>query len=172
MAEINDIIENTNSAALFLWWQWALIGIAFLLALLIILIAIRRSLKTAKQESLSCLDFALSQLALLEIQNTNSNALAVDLSIIVRKFLRCAFNDNALFETAEEFHTRSVELDRLPANAQNTLKLYLVKLTDHKYAPNPNHPAALENLIGQATSLIKELDSIASSQSLTNSTVS
>jgi len=102
----------------------------------------------------------MQQLAALDTSKTDSNRLAVHLSLIVRQFIQRAFGDTALFETDEEFHARSTELERFSPEATEQLKNYLTAVADHKYAPNPNHPAALESLIEQAGKLLRSLDTI------------
>ncbi len=111
--------------------------------------------------SQSNLDLALRQLSALDTSKTDSNRLAVHLSLIVRQFIQRAFGDLALFETDEEFHERSTELERFSPEATDQLKNYLTAVANHKYAPNPNHPAALESLIEKAEIILRVLDTIA-----------
>lgn len=165
MPEIQDIVETTQQAELLLWWQWVLLGlvVSALLALLVFLFNRKRTASRALAQS--PLQTALQQLSMLKVQQTTSNQLATQLSLIVREFLQRRFDDHALFQTEEEFHSRSADLEKLPAATSTQLKVYLRTIAEHKYAPNPNHPAALESLIEKASSLIKKLDSTSATSS-------
>ena len=79
--------------------------------------------------------------------------------MIVRAYLQRQFGDSALFETDEEFNERAEQLDSLPEQAAEKLRHYLSDLSRYKYAPNHNHPAALEDFISKACELLKGLDS-------------
>jgi|GEM_PF-1647718 hypothetical protein len=160
MPEINDIIESNDPSPLFLWWQWALIGIGACLLLYLLSFLLMRKKGAHRIPSQTNLGLSLQQLAALDTSKDDSNRLAVRLSLIVREFIQRAFGDAALFETDEEFHARSTELDRFSPEATEQLKNYLTAVADHKYAPNPNHPAALESLIHNAELLLRKLDSI------------
>ncbi|PQJ27707.1 DUF4381 family protein [Rubritalea profundi] len=160
MPEINDIIETSDPSPLFLWWQWALVGIGVCLFLYLLSFLLKRKKGQPRLPSHSNLDLALQQLTALDSSKNDSNRLAVHLSLIVRKFIQRSFGDTALFETDEEFHARSTELERFSPEATEQLKNYLTAVADHKYAPNPNHPAALESLIENAELLLRNLDSI------------
>jgi len=120
----------------------------------------KRTQKGSRGSTLSHLDLALQQLAALDTSKTDSNRLAVHLSLIVRQFIQRSFGDTALFETDEEFHARSTDFEKFPPEATEQLKNYLTAIADHKYAPNPNHPSALESLIEKAGQLIRDLDTI------------
>lgn len=160
MPEINDIIETSDSSPLFLWWEWALISLGICLIIFMICTFFKRTLKGSRGSTLTNLDLAMLQLTALDTSKTDSNRLAVHLSIIVRQFIQRSFADPALFETDEEFHARSTELERFSPDATEQLKNYLTAVADHKYAPNPNHPEALESLIEQAKLLLRNLDTI------------
>lgn len=160
MYEIQDIIETSDSSPLFFWWQWALIGIVALVIFYLLIVLLRRKTKAARHTAQSNLTTALQQLSALNVSETDSNRLAVHLSLIVRQFIQRAFGDPALFETDEEFHTRSTELERFSPEATAQLKSYLTVVANHKYAPNPNDPAALESLIEKAEMVLRILDTI------------
>ena len=162
MPKIHDIIEVTDHSSLFLWWQWALVAVGAFMFLYLLSFFLKRKKRTPRLPSHSNLELALQQLATLETSKTDSNRLAVHLSLIVRQFIQRVFDDTALFETDEEFHARSTALDKFTPEATERLKNYLTAVANHKYAPNPNHPAALESLIEKAELLLRSLDSIES----------
>lgn len=159
MPEIHDIVETTEHAALLLWWQWVLIGLAAILLLSLLMLLFKRSAKPSIARKQNPLQIALAQLSAIKTEQTTSNQLAVHLSLVVRQYLQRRFDDRALFETDEEFHARSADFEKLPTQSARHLQDYLQAISEHKYAPNPNHPAALESLIEKASSLVKQLDS-------------
>lgn len=159
MKDIHDIVEITEQPALLLWWQWALIGLGFVVFILIAIALFKRKGKTLSARKRSSLQVALQQLRVLDTDKSDANRLAVHLSLVIRQYMQGKFNDIALFETDEEFHARSADLHKLPAAASKNLQDYLTAISEHKYAPNPNHPAALESLIEKAAQLLHNLDS-------------
>ncbi|MGJ8674242.1 hypothetical protein [Rubritalea sp.] len=158
MAEFHDIIETSETVPLFVWWQWALIVLGSLGVLFFLVFILKKS-RSATSESVSNLGQAIEKIRQIDLGSTDSNRLASDLSVIVREYLQRQFGDSALFETDEEFHVRSKELDTLPDQAADKLRQYLSDLSQHKYAPNHNHPAALEGYVTKAEELIKGIDS-------------
>jgi hypothetical protein len=158
MAEFQDIIETSETAPLLVWWQWVLIFFAAAIAIVIAILLLRK-LKHSTKAPETNLEIALSKLNSLSLENTNSNQLASDLSVIVREYLQVQFGDKALFETDEEFHERAEQIEALPAQAAEKLRSYLSDLSQHKYAPNHNHPAALENFVSKANELLRGIDS-------------
>lgn len=159
MPEINDIIETSELTPLFLWWQWTLIGIALVIALTLLVTVCKKTKSISRSAPLSPLEIALHKLKALDLNDMDSNRLAVHLSIIVRQYLNKQWADIALFETDEEFHARSHKLEKFPDTIAEQFQDYLTAVSNHKYAPNPNHPAALESLIKKAEVLLNALNS-------------
>lgn len=163
---MHDIVEISEQPDVFLWWQWALIALAAAVVLTLIFFVIRRLARTKQHEAKSPLEIAVLQLSQLDAQSANSsNQLAVQLSLIVRHYLQRKFNDQSLFMTHEEFHTQSTELSKLPKESSELLHSYLTAISEHKYAPNANHPAALESMIEKASKVVHNLEN--NSQPLT-----
>jgi len=158
MIEFHDIIETSETSPLLLWWQWALIILGSVAVIpLIAFISKQASRKGSKLDS--NLGLALDRLQHIKLESTDSSQLATDLSIIVREYLQLQFGDRALFQTEEEFHERSQHIDALPDQAAEKLREYLTDLSQHKYAPSYNHPAALESYVSKAAELLKGIDS-------------
>ncbi|MFC4993654.1 NfeD family protein [Rubritalea tangerina] len=159
MPELNDIIETQHSAPLFLWWQWVLLALSACILIFILSALLKRKQKQGPPPlSLNPLQIAQQQLRSINLDDLDSNRLAIHLSLIVRQYLQRQYSDNALFQTDEEFHARSDHFERLTPNTQTLLKDYLTKVAQHKYAPNPNHPAALETLITHASEVLSKVD--------------
>lgn len=158
MDQFHDIIETSETVPLLVWWQWALLAIAALLVIFILSYWLKRT-KSSQKKNNSNLAVALDRIEQINLAETNSNQLATDLSVIVREYLQKQFKDNALFETDEEFHERSQQLESLPPQAAEKLCNYLQDLSRHKYSPNHNHPKALEDFLSKASDLLKGIDS-------------
>ena len=158
MAEFQDIIETSETPPILVWWQWAALFLAIVGLIALILFVLKRSQhsRTTKQGNLGV---ALESLQKIDLSTCSSNQLASSVSVIVREYLQRQFSDSALFETDEEFHERSKQLDILPDQAAEKLRAYLADLSKHKYAPNHNHPKALEGFVDKAAELLKGLDS-------------
>ncbi|MFC5049679.1 hypothetical protein ACFPK9_03490 [Rubritalea spongiae] len=158
MPEFHDIIETSEKVPLLVWWQWVLLSLAALAVILLLIFILKKSRKSNAQTT-SNLELALQKIQALELKSTDSNRLATDLSVIVREYLQMQFEDRALFETDEEFHERSHHIEALPEQAAEKLRQYLTGLSQHKYAPSHNHPAALESYATKAAELLKGIDS-------------
>lgn len=167
MAEFQDIIEVQDPAPLFLWWQWALIGLGGALALYLIVLLVLKALKGSNaNSSISYLERALKQIELLNPASQTNNQTAVHLSLIVRQYLQNRLNDPALFETDEEFHARSEELKHLPQEAASQLTSYLEQISRFKYAPDQANQNNISRFLDTARTLLENLD-----RSLTTTTV-
>lgn len=155
---LNDIIETTHQPALFLWWQWLALALGLLAVLLLIIFLIKKYMPTATAAP-SAAQQALTQLQQLQQQSLSSSELATSLSTLVRHYLQAEFGDPALFETVEEFHRRSAQLDKLPAEASSRLVSYLDTLAFLKYAPVGQAQETQLDLVEQTSQLIRGLDS-------------
>lgn len=157
MPKLNDIIETEMPASQFMWWEIALIALLALIVLGVLCSLIQKR-RASTSKRLSLLESALGQLNSLETESTNSNRLAVHLSLIIRQYLQGKFNNQVLFETDEEFHEHSDELNTLPAETVEQLLAYMTEVSAHKYSPDCNNPDALANLVSKASALLLKID--------------
>lgn len=158
MPELQDIIEVQEPVPLFLWWQWVLIGLGTCLVLWLLLYLIFKKRSMIGGSSLSDLERALKQIELLNPENQTNNQTAVHLSLIVRQYLQNRLNDPALFETDEEFHARSEDLNQLPSDAASQLTSYLEQIAVFKYAPDQSNQSEINHFLDAARKLLENLD--------------
>lgn len=157
MPTINDIIETDQQAPQFMWWEIALYVLLAAIVLGVLISLVSKRHKKA-QTKLSLIDSALSQLDSLDTSSTDSNRIAVHLSLIIRQYLQSKFNNQVLFETDEEFHEHSTELDKLPAETVEQLQSYMQDVSKHKYSPNSDDQDALAGLVSKASALLVQID--------------
>ena len=102
---------------------------------------------------------ALEQLVEIEKQDLNDNQLATEVSKLTREYLRHQLNNQALFQTHQEFVKDHEDLDQLPPKARDELTHYLEVLANHKYLPDSNLPTGKEQLIQHTEMLLRGVDS-------------
>lgn len=163
MPEIEDIIETTETAPLFIWWQWALIAIGVVL----IIVGLRKLLRTKPKPPapVNNLKSALERLSQLDHSELNDTELATEVSLLTRQYLQHQFNNPSLFQTHQEFIRQldnpemKNDLDRIPETARNEIVFYLKVLAEHKYSPNSHLPTEKEKLIRHTETLLRGVDS-------------
>jgi len=157
MPEIEDITETTETAQLFLWWQWAIfLIIAFAVAYLVSFLLKNKVRTKPKVDNLKS---ALRALRSIQQKNLEDTALATELSILTRSYLRSQLNNQSLFQTHQEFVKDEEDLERLPPLARKEVQNHLEKLSNHKYLPNNNLPAEKESLIEKTECLLRTIHS-------------
>jgi len=157
MPEIEDIIETTETAPLLLWWHWTLIFIAAIL--LVYLLSKWLKMKSIAKPPANHLKIALEQLVDIEKQDLPDTQLATELSLLTRQYLRDQLNNQALFQTQQEFANDHEDLEKLPPQARTKLAQYLQVLAKHKYLPDSNLPTSKAKLIEHTETLLRGVDS-------------
>lgn len=158
MPKLNDISITPDQGPLLLWWQWLLV---VLLVYILLKLAISYIRRCSKKKTTNCTDpltTALDELALLTAESHPQNYFATQLSFITRRYLQQAFGDPALFETAEEFHTRSTSLELIPEDAAQKIRSYLDLINSLKYTPAISKSPQFQ-LIEHTSELLHAIDS-------------
>jgi len=157
MPEIEDITETTETAALLLWWQWAIIVVVALVVIYLLSKWLKK--KATAKPKVNNLTSALEQLVVIQDQDLSDNELATEVSKLTREYLRHQLNNQALFQTHQEFVKDHEDLEKLPPNARNELTHYLELLANHKYLPDSNLPTGKAKLIEHTEMLLRGVDS-------------
>ncbi len=163
MLEIEDIIETSETANLFIWWQWTLIAIGLLL--IVIGLKILFKAKEKPPTPVNNLKSALKRLNEIEQKDLNNSELATAVSLLTRQYLQHQFNNPSLFQTHQEFinqldkSDQNDELVKIPEAARNEITFYLKVLAEHKYSPNSPAPTEKEKLIRHTGTLLRGVDS-------------
>ncbi len=157
MPEIEDIIETTETAPLLLWWHWTIIIIVALLTAYYSSKWLKK--KATTKLKVNNLKSALEQLVVIEKKDLEDNELATELSFLTREYLRHQLNNQALFQTHQEFINDHEDLEKLPPKARTNLAQYLEVLANHKYLPDSNLPTGKTKLIQHTETLLRGLDS-------------
>ena len=163
MPEIEDIIETTETAPLFLWWQWAWIAVGLILLLIGLKMLLKSKVKPPTP--VNNLKSALERLSEIEQKELNDVELATEASLLTRQYLQHQFNNPSLFQTHQEFINQlnssdeKNDLERIPEAARNEITHYLKVLGEHKYSPSSDLPAEKEKLIRHTETLLRGVDS-------------
>ena len=143
------------------WWQsfwfWALLAAAGIIISLVI-----RRLKNqdhdAKQRR-KLLEDATDTLKALkgELSSLSPQESVVRISLIMREFLKAAFEDPALFETAEEFTLRPEALALLNEHCRTPVVDHLNQLSELKYQSTAQ-PDSVPSLIDETIALLHTIE--------------
>jgi len=153
-----EIIETQHPPQILLWWQWLAIALAVIILLYIIRFIIKKIPKQTTPPVQNLIQ-ALEELENISKENLATRDLATKLSLTTRQYLQAQFLDPALFETHQEFNTRSQDIKKLPQEAAARLTSYLTELSNLKYTPNPESQEHQEALIKNTQTLLTGLDS-------------
>lgn len=159
MPEIEDIIETTERAPIFLWWQWFLIGIGLLLVICFVWKwLVRRHHAQPVSQSAPPIHRAQRELKALAELGLPLREQASALSIILRRYLGQRYAIPALYQTREEFLSSNPNIDKLPDTASTKVRQMLDQLHQLKYAPVTD--AASTELLKSTETLLISLESI------------
>ncbi len=142
------------------WNDWH-IRIIVLIVLLIAyqIYRVKRNKKRLVAQPLSPREIALNDIAALKAANPDLKQAAVDLSLILRRYLVGETNDPALYETQQEFNRRANALITLPESMQNPTHALLDRMAALKYEPNtPNSAPAVQELADSTVKLIEDIE--------------
>lgn len=137
-------------------WPW--FAAAALLLVLLIAVMLLLKLRRTKGDPLAARNaaFAEARSALETARPANPRDAAVQVSLILRRYLSIAAGDPALYETHEEFISRHDALAALTPETRAAAEAAFSQLAANKYAPEApaSDPA---DIIGQARVLLDNL---------------
>lgn len=159
--ELHDVESAERFLARFWlpWWQWLALGAAVLALLVVLAIILRRTRQPRTDPAAALRRAQLALAALAERPPSAISQLATDVSLVLRRFLAEASGDPALYQTREEFVSRSDALAALPATERTATTELFAELAELKYAPASHAPAvgASGALVARATRLLETL---------------
>jgi LPXTG-motif cell wall-anchored protein len=127
-------------------WPWFVAaGVALLLIAAVIWLLRKRRRHGESPAALREAAYRDALAALDAIRAEQSRTVAVQASLILRKYLAIAATDPALYETHEEFISRQDSLQQLNPDARSAASETFKKLAALKYAPeiSPEPPAGI-----------------------------
>ncbi len=134
LAESRDAIDLVPTWDPQLWWIFAAIaGIAAIVLLMVLLFRKRPVIDTLKEKREAYLQ---AKAAFSEEEVTDPRKSAIQVSMILRRYLARSMNEPALFETHEEFISRHDGLKDLSEDLKSEVAAFFSKLAAAKYAPD------------------------------------
>lgn len=133
LAESRDAIELVPTWEPQLWWFFAGAVIVILVVLLILLLRKKPKLEVL-QVKREAYEEAKAAFGAGESEDARENAIQV--SMILRRYLAKSMNEPALFETHEEFVARHNGLKDLPEDIRSEVGSFFSKLAAIKYLPD------------------------------------
>ena len=162
MLELHDIPapENLLPGTRVAWWIW--LCAAMVISGLAWLIKYRH-----RQISLLAVNpddsYQLCREELNEFREQISGLPLADVasrcSLILRSYMRIHIDEQALYETHDEFLLRPEALRHLPKGARDKLAPFLSKLARCKYGPSNVDPSGSEAVIGESLQILQGLES-------------
>jgi hypothetical protein len=155
LAESRDAIELVPAWEPQLWWF--LVAAAIIMALvLLLLLLLRKKPKVdplkAKREA-----YREAKVAFGEKESGDVRENAIQVSMILRRYLAKSMKEPALFETHEEFVARHDGLKDLPEEVRSDVGLFFSKLAAIKYAPDDIVGLEMRGVHGEGSELLERI---------------
>jgi hypothetical protein len=131
------------------WWFLAAAGGVLLLGLLVVLL--RKKKTPLSVQDLKKQAYAATKTELSALCSEDARCTAIEVSVILRRYLARTMSEPALFETHEEFVSRHDALAHFPTELREEIAALFSALAQIKYAPQDSLPQ--ESGRTQATSL-------------------
>jgi LPXTG-motif cell wall-anchored protein len=149
LVESQEALRLVPTWELQVWWFFVAAGVILLIGLLFFFWKRRKPVIDLQAEKKQA--YANAKAELGNLSSEDSRYLAIETSIILRRYLARSMGEPALFETNEEFISRHNALADLPAELRDDIASFFSALALVKYAPKGGFSE--ETGYTQATSL-------------------
>jgi hypothetical protein len=119
------------------WWYFAAAGLVILIVLLALMLGRKKPVADPHREKREAYIEAKQNFGMAE--GAGLREMAVQVSVILRRYLSRSMQEPALFETHEEFISRHDALKDLPEDVRQSVAVFFARLAEVKYAPQPPH---------------------------------
>lgn len=156
-----ELVENRDAINLLptenfeIWWVFAFGAGIGLLALIIFLWCSRKSKKQPDQTAKLAYQEAMNELSSLEINE--SKRVAIQVSLIIRRYLAKRLDEPALYETHEEFVSRHDALASFSEDTKLEVSDFFSRLAAMKYGPDDSETSGPETLGRKAIDLMERM---------------
>ncbi len=137
------------------WWFFVAAGLILLLVAGFLFLKRRRPAVDPHSEKAEA--YLEAKSALSVSGESGNRETAVEVSLILRRYLARSLNEPALFETHEEFIARHDGLVRLPEDVRTSTGEFFERLAAHKYAPEGGDAKARSALVTDGKSLLERI---------------
>ncbi len=134
LAESRDAIDLVPTWDPQLWWIFAAVAVIAAIVLLVVLLLRKKPVVDPLKEKREA--YLEAKAAFSEGEVSDPRESAIQVSMILRRYLARSMNEPALFETHEEFISRHDGLKDLPDELKSELGAFFSKLAAAKYAPD------------------------------------
>lgn len=133
LVEVPDVMDLVPRWEIPVWWYFGAAGLVLLVVALVFLIRRKKTESDPMKEKREAYRAAKKQFQ--AIQDGSARELAIEVSLILRKYLAKTLGESALFETHEEFIGRDESLANLPEETRAAVSVFFGKLVAVKYGP-------------------------------------
>ena len=134
LAESRDAIQLVPTWDPQLWWVFAAVAVLAAIVLLLVLLLKRKPVVDPLKEKREAYLEAKAAFSGGDVADPRESAIQV--SMILRRYLARSMGEPALFETHEEFISRHDGLKDLPEDLKSEVGAFFSKLAAAKYAPD------------------------------------
>lgn len=155
LAESRDAIDLVPTWEPQLWWFIVAAAIIAAFVLLLILLLRKKPRVDPLKEKREAYHEAKMALGAKESEDARENAIQV--SMILRRYLAKSMKEPALFETHEEFVARHDGLKGLPEQVRSDVGLFFSKLAAIKYAPDDIAAVEMQGTQAEGAALLERI---------------
>ena len=137
------------------WWFFVAAGLIFLVIAAILLLKRKRPVHDPLREKREA--YSEAEAAMSGAGKKSSREMAVEVSLILRRYLARSLSEPALFETHEEFIARHDGLASLPEDVRNATGEFFERLAARKYAPESAGTEATSDLVTDGKNLLERI---------------
>ncbi len=137
------------------WWFFVAAGLIVLVVAFILFLKRKRPTHDPLREKREA--YSEAEAALSVAGERGSRETAIEVSLILRRYLARSLNEPALFETHEEFIARHDGLASLPEDVRNATGEFFERLAALKYAPEEASAEASSALVTDGKVLLERI---------------
>lgn len=139
------------------WW-WILVGLGALLIVVGLFFILLRKIRKADPLQARREAYREADGALLHLKETQPREVAIQLSLILRRYLAKSMNEPVLFETHEEFIGRHDAIKAFDVPLRVSISGYFAELASVKYGPDEGVvEGGIESLKTRAKELLERM---------------
>ncbi len=157
-----ELVESQDAMKLVPTWQlewwWILMGVGALLVIVGLFFILLRKTRKSDPEQIKREAYREADNALFQMAQLPARDMAIEISLILRRYLAKCMNEPVLYETHEEFIGRHDAIKDFDVNLRVSISGYFSELASIKYGPDDMPiTEGVESLKGRAKELLERM---------------